>query len=246
VTDAARDAVLARIRGALRDVPADEPLTGEGRELPPLPGRGTPPVPSPTAGEALIDPAPASQARTPASAPADGPADRVRRFIERVEDYRAVVVRCEEAEVPVAVAAACERHGARRLVIAPGVPGAWLPPAVEPLRDDPPLPVAEIDAADGVITGAASAIAETGTFILDGGALSGRRVITLVPDLHICVVRAADIVASVPDAVSGLHEATRAGRAVTFVSGPSATSDIELDRVEGVHGPRRLEVIVAG
>jgi L-lactate dehydrogenase complex protein LldG len=95
-----------------------------------------------------------------------------------------------------------------------------------------------------VLTGCALAIAETGTIALDGGPRSGRRALTLVPDHHICLVEAADVVAGVPDGVQRLGEAARAGRPITLVSGPSATSDIELDRVEGVHGPRKLDVLV--
>jgi L-lactate dehydrogenase complex protein LldG len=95
-----------------------------------------------------------------------------------------------------------------------------------------------------VLTGCALAIAETGTIVLDGGARSGRRALTLVPDLHLCIVEAGTIVPSVPDAVGALGHAVAEGRPITLVSGPSATSDIELDRVEGVHGPRRLEVFV--
>jgi L-lactate dehydrogenase complex protein LldG len=102
----------------------------------------------------------------------------------------------------------------------------------------------ELDGVDGVLTGCALAIAETGTIVLDSGPRSGRRAITLVPDYHACVVEAADIVASVPDAVAELADAAAEGRPITLVSGPSATSDIELDRVEGVHGPRTLDVFV--
>ena len=95
-----------------------------------------------------------------------------------------------------------------------------------------------------MVTGCAVAIAETGTIALDGGELSGRRAATLVPDLHVCVVRAEQVVPGVPEAVAALGQAAAGGRPITLVSGPSATSDIELERVEGVHGPRRLEVVL--
>jgi L-lactate dehydrogenase complex protein LldG len=171
---------------------------------------------------------------------ADG--DPVALFCERVADYRADVRRVRASELPEAVAAACERRGARRLVVPPGdVPAIA---GLELVADDPPLPARELDGFDGVLTGCALAIAETGTIVLDGGARSGRRAISLVPDYHLCVVEEASIVAGVPDAVSQLQEAAAAGRPITLVSGPSATSDIELDRVEGVHGPRTLDVLV--
>jgi L-lactate dehydrogenase complex protein LldG len=115
---------------------------------------------------------------------------------------------------------------------------------VELVPDDPPLAARTLDEIGAALTGCALAIAETGTIVLDGAEASGRRALTLVPDLHVCVVHEEQIVASVPDAVDRLAEAARAGRPITLVSGPSATSDIELDRVEGVHGPRRLEVLV--
>ncbi len=110
--------------------------------------------------------------------------------------------------------------------------------------DDPPLSIADLDTLDAVVTGSALAIADTGTIVLDSGPRSGRRALTLIPDHHVCIVDAATVVPSVPDAVAALAEAAAAGRPITLVSGPSATSDIELDRVEGVHGPRTLDVVV--
>ena len=115
---------------------------------------------------------------------------------------------------------------------------------VEVVIDDPVLSPRALDGLDGVLTGCALAIAETGTIVLDGGERSGRRALTLVPDWHVCVVEAGAIVAGVPDAVAALAPAAAEGRPITLVSGPSATSDIELDRVEGVHGPRTLDVVV--
>ena len=167
--------------------------------------------------------------------------DVVDLFCTRVADYRAHVRRTDDPEA--AVRAACGAHGARRLARAPGV--ALDLAGIELVPDDPPLPVADLDRLDGVVTGCALAIAETGTIVLDGGAASGRRALTLVPDLHVCIVRADQVVASVPEAIAALAPAAGQGRSLTFVSGPSATSDIELQRVEGVHGPRRLEVVVA-
>jgi L-lactate dehydrogenase complex protein LldG len=153
-------------------------------------------------------------------------------FCERVADYKATVHRTTPGDLAARIKAVCAAHGATRL--AGTIEGF----------EDASLGARELDALDGVVTGCALGIAETGTIVLDGAEASGRRALTLVPDLHVCVVHEEQIVASVPDAVDRLAEAARAGRPITLVSGPSATSDIELDRVEGVHGPRRLEVLV--
>jgi L-lactate dehydrogenase complex protein LldG len=166
----------------------------------------------------------------------------VERFCERVAEYRATVQRVQRGGLADTVAATCARHGARRIAVPEGAPGEI--PGIELVVDAPPLSPRDLDGLDGVLTGCALAIAETGTIVLDGGARSGRRALTLVPDLHLCVVEAQTIVPSVPDAVGALRQAVSEGRPITLVSGPSATSDIELDRVEGVHGPRRLEVFV--
>jgi L-lactate dehydrogenase complex protein LldG len=120
-----------------------------------------------------------------------------------------------------------------------------VPHGVHAHLDDPPMSVDELDACDGVLTACAVAIALTGTIVLDAGPGQGRRALSLIPDLHICVVRAHQIVAGVPDGFGVLDRSLRMRRPLTFISGPSATSDIELTRVEGVHGPRRLEVVVA-
>jgi len=156
-------------------------------------------------------------------------------FVERVEDYRAVVVRCRPEEVEDRIADALPA-GARTLV-PDGLP--WQVPGA--VHDDH-LSAVELDHVDAVVTGASVAVAETGTIVLSHGPGQGRRALTLVPDLHVCVVRADQVVADVPDAFKLLD----ADQPSTWISGPSATSDIELDRVEGVHGPRRLHVIVAG
>ena len=175
---------------------------------------------------------------------AGGVPDVVELFCERVADYRATVSRSSAGGLGDAVGRALAERGSRRVAVAPGldieVPGAEL------VRDGPELVPADLDGLDAALTGCALGIAETGTVVLDGAPLSGRRALTLVPDHHVCVVRAEQVVASVPDAVAALAEAAGEGRPITFVSGPSATSDIELERVEGVHGPRKLDLIVAG
>jgi L-lactate dehydrogenase complex protein LldG len=188
----------------------------------------------------------------PRSAPVDMPRGppqparpaRAALFAERIADYRATVARCAPDALQETVAAVCRRHGARTLAAPGALPPAWLPSGCEVRIDEPALAIEQLDAVDGAITGAALAIAETGTIVLDGDGVSGRRALSLIPDLHICVVDEAQIVATVADGFEALADSARDGRPLTFVSGPSATSDIELKRVEGVHGPRRLEVIV--
>jgi L-lactate dehydrogenase complex protein LldG len=219
-----REQMLAAVRAALSDVPAGEPVSWS----PELEAE---------------DPAVHYQRAT--AAPAEQLAEL---FAERCGAYRATVTRCtEEAEaIRAAVAAACERAGVGAAVVPADLDGGWLAPQLAVRADDPPLPVDELDRCDGVITGCALAIALTGTIVLDAGPAQGRRALTLVPDTHVCVVGAAQIVHGVPEAIAALAGAAREGRPLTLISGPSATSDIELKRVEGVHGPRRLEVVIAG
>jgi L-lactate dehydrogenase complex protein LldG len=210
----ARDDILSRIRVALRDVSPGE-------------------VPEEVPVER------AYRQADPASRP-----ELVARFLERVAEYRAAVRRVAPAELPVAIAEACAARGVRRLAVPADLPEDWTPEGVELLRDAG-LTYEQLDAVDGVLTGCALAIAQTGTIVLDGGPLQGRRALTLLPDYHLCVVRDDQVVGLVPEAVGRLDEAAGAPmRPMTWISGPSATSDIELSRVEGVHGPRRLEVLV--
>lgn len=163
-----------------------------------------------------------------------GPAD-VDLFAERVADYRAVVVRCGEHEVAARIAEALPRDA--RVVVPEGLP--WDVPGAVP---DDGLTALDLDGLDAVVTAATVGIAATGTIVLSHGPGEGRRALTLVPDLHVCVVRADQVVTDVPDAVALLDP----GRPTTWISGPSATSDIELNRVEGVHGPRTLHVVLVG
>jgi L-lactate dehydrogenase complex protein LldG len=165
--------------------------------------------------------------------------DVVALFCARVSEYQATVTRVAAADLAGTVSDLCR---GQRIAVPPGGPDVLR--GVEVVIDDPPLSPEALDQLDGVMTGCALAIAETGTIVLDGGQRSGRRALTLVPDRHICIVEAASIVAGVPDAVAALAGAAAEGRPITLVSGPSATSDIELDRVEGVHGPRTLDVVV--
>jgi L-lactate dehydrogenase complex protein LldG len=157
---------------------------------------------------------------------------------ERLVDYRARVEHTAESLVARRVA---ELAGGGRIGIPSGLPPAWRP--ANAVVDDG-LSAHELDRLDGVLTGCTVAIAETGTLVLAGGPTEGRRALTLVPDLHVCVVRREQIVETVPEAFAALRGLER--RPLTFVSGPSATSDIELERVEGVHGPRTLVVLILG
>jgi L-lactate dehydrogenase complex protein LldG len=169
-------------------------------------------------------------------------------FAERAADYRAVVERVAADAVPDAVARALGGRptGHRPFVVPPGLPPGWLAGAesagVSVIGDDPPLELAALDAAAGVITGCAVAIAETGTIVLDHGPGQGRRAVTLVPDFHLVIVRSDQVAADLAAALARLDPSLP----LTLISGPSATSDIELVRVEGVHGPRNLHVLLAG
>ena len=213
--DVARDAVLGRIRHALRGVPEDQRGGHDAAEREYRRGDRTP------------------------------VAGRLDLLAERLEDYRATVQRCAPDDIAATAAEICVANAATSLVVPVDVPDQWRPSQVLVIDDNGQF-AAELDQIDGVLTGCAVAIAETGTIVLDGGATQGRRALTLVPDLHICVVRADQIEMLVPDAVERLTGAVAAARPLTFISGPSATSDIELSRVEGVHGPRRLHVLLIG
>jgi L-lactate dehydrogenase complex protein LldG len=211
---AAREEILRRIRTALDDVP--------GRE---------------TAGDVAV-------ARDYRQCDERPQAELIELLCERVGDYNAEIRRVAAAELAGAIETACADIGLTRVAVPPQLPARWRPKTVE-VVEDRGLSAADLDGLDGAITGCATAIAETGTLVLDGQALSGRRLLTLVPDHHICVVGAEQVVGQVPEGVAAVASAV-AERAVpvTFVSGPSASSDIELERVEGVHGPRHLLVLV--
>lgn len=224
----ARDEILGRIRAAVGAT-----------------GAAATPTATPAATSAA---AAAAAAADQASIPRDylaahvtaEPAGLADLLAENLADYRARVHRIgAAAEIAPLVRALI---GGPRLVVPPGLPADWIPDGggVEALTDEPPLSAAELDAADAVLTGCALAIAEIGTLVLDAGPGQGRRVLTLVPDHHICVVTPDRIVASLPEAIPRLVP----DRPLTWIAGPSATSDIELDRVEGVHGPRRLDVLL--
>ncbi|GAB3622834.1 LUD domain-containing protein [Mariniluteicoccus endophyticus] len=208
-----REKVLARVREALADVPADAEV-----EVPWTYGQPT------------------------------GVSDVLGLFVERVEDYRAVVERVPADGLGAAVAAALDMYGTKSIVAPPDLPDdvrqCIEDAGVRIVHDDPPLSARDLDAVGGVVTDSSVGIAETGTIVLDHGPGQGRRAISLVPDVHVCVVRGEDVVTDVPEAMARLAPAVRDGRPLTWISGPSATSDIELDRVEGVHGPRKLHVLL--
>ena len=215
----AREEILRRIRRATHDVPKDE----RPEDIPVERGY-----------------------RKEDDAPRD---EIVGRFAERVAEYEATVHRIDESDLPREIGEALERRSVRRLVVPADLLEGWIPEGVETLRDAvrTSLSNEELDRSDGVLTGCALGIAQTGTIVLDAGQGQGRRALTLLPDYHLCVVREDQIVGLVPEAFAMLEETVKnRGRAITFISGPSATSDIELNRVEGVHGPRTLEVLIAG
>ncbi len=171
-------------------------------------------------------------------------AARIELLCERIGDYRAEVRRVGAAELAAAIAEAFAARGAARVCVPRAVPAHWRAPGLEWVEDTQ-LPVDELDRVDGVLTGCTLAIAETGTIVLSAGPTEGRRALTLLPDLHVCVVDEQQVVETVPEAMAALADLVRVERRpLTFISGPSATSDIELSRVEGVHGPRQLIVLV--
>ncbi|MEW1805526.1 lactate utilization protein C [Pseudarthrobacter sp. NPDC080039] len=209
----AREDILTRIRTALQDSPEAPQIPREYRAAS---GMGT---------DELIE-----------------------LLVDRLVDYKAQVAVVQERDVPARIASLLE--GAKTYVVPEGLDAGWLAGRADDgtgssrrRTDSPaePLSVAGLDGIDAVVTGSAVAVAETGTIILDGSANQGRRAISLVPDHHICVVKAADIAGILPEALRRIDGT----RPITMISGPSATSDIELERVEGVHGPRRLDVIIA-
>jgi L-lactate dehydrogenase complex protein LldG len=214
----ARDEVLGRVRSALADVPAEE--------------------------QAADVPVTREYARSLGLSPEA----TVERFAERLADYGADVRRCSAGEEARVVGEALAANGARRVGIPVDLPAALRPPGVDLVEDDglPTRGADGLEGLDAVVTTCSLAIAETGTICLTGDVGDGRRALTLVPDLHVCVVPVGLVVGSVPEGISGLAAAARGGRPITLASGPSATSDIEMNRVAGVHGPRRLVVVLVG
>ncbi|OXS30617.1 LutC/YkgG family protein [Streptomyces sp. XY006] len=168
----------------------------------------------------------------------------VELLAENLADYRAIVHRTDEDGLAGLIAALLEKRGSASVLVPPGLDEGWLAATgVTRVADGADSTPDQLDRVDSVVTACAVAIAETGTIVLDGSPDQGRRRITLVPDHHVCVVRVPDqVVSSVPQGLERLDPA----RPLTWISGPSATSDIELDRVEGVHGPRALEVVLVG
>ena len=212
----ARDVILSRIRQAnAAAASANQPTGSLGAPAPDLP---TLPDPATVTGELL------------------------ELFVERTVDYRAVVEKAPSDQVAARVAAAVD--GANGVLVPDGFPTEWASGIPAGTVQADPGSADKLDHIEGVVTTSTASIAETGTIVLDHAAGQGRRALTLVPDLHVCVVPASTIHRTVPEAMSALRLSVESGRPMTWISGPSATSDIELERVEGVHGPRRLHVIV--
>jgi len=218
----ARDEILSRVRDAVADVTTP-------------PRAGT--VVSSSAGAA------GSGDR------AEGPArdETLALFAENVADYRATVLRTTGEKVPGVLADVLVGLGCRSVVVPTGLDPAWLsrlPDTVTTLAESEATSHRQLDAVDAVVTASSVAIAVTGTIVLDHDTGQGRRELTLVPDTHVCVVAERDVVHDVSDAVARLRPGPGSARPLTWISGPSATSDIELQRVEGVHGPRTLVVVI--
>jgi L-lactate dehydrogenase complex protein LldG len=165
--------------------------------------------------------------------------DGLDAFLERLAHYDARAIKTNETDLAATIATTLADRTAYNIITPDGVPSGWLT-TVNQIKDTPPLDNDALDGADGVVTTCALAIAQTGTIILDGGPGMGRRALTLLPDYHLCVVHTEQIVTSVPEALARLDPA----RPLTFISGPSATVDIEMVRVKGVHVTRTLDVIL--
>jgi len=169
------------------------------------------------------------------------PEARMELFAARLYEYGASVYRCTAAQIADAVAQALTQRRHTAIVVSHGVPASWLPDGFEFVEDDA-LSYAALDQSNGVLTGCEAAVAFTGTIILRHGPGQPRRAVTLVPDYHLCVVRAEQVVETFPEAIRRVEEFRAAP--LTTISGPSATSDIEMTRVKGVHGPRTLDVVL--
>ena len=214
--NAAKEEILNRIQRALRDVPVDE-STDESQLTRDYRKTGT------------------------------EREENVWLFAERVGDYKAEVTKTDATHLAETINEHLARHGIKKLVVPQDIPDEWLSDDIDLLRDSPekPLKHIQLDDSDGVLSGCALAVAQTGSIVLDSGEKQGRRVLTLLPDYHLCIVFEDQIVGIVPEAFEKLNDKMKTdGPPVTFISGPSATSDIELNRVEGVHGPRQLDVII--
>lgn len=215
----AKEEMLQRIKSALRNVPSDE-----------------------TPDDITVDRGYYQKGELSKS-------ERIDLFVERAGEYKATVKRVKIGEIKNHIAEACNRQNAKEIAVPEGFDKSWLPDNIRPHFDDPkePLSHEELDQVDGVISTCALAVAQTGTIILDAGAGQGRRVLSLLPDYHLCIVMEDQIVELIPEGFEHFNSIIKKdGPPITFISGPSATSDIELSRVEGVHGPRRLDILVVG
>ena len=252
----AREEILARIRRALADVPRDDEAAKQAEASRPSTDAPSDPPPAADAPAAALAEPPTDTPSATAQTVLRGyltehgrrsETENVDLLAENLADYRAQVHHATELTLAGTIARLLTERGSSSVAIPEALPEAWLaelPASVAAVPDSADLTPRRLDEVQSVISGCALAIAETGTIILDGGPGQGRRLLTLVPDHHICVVRVPEqVVSSVPRALEpggGLSPT----RPQTWIAGPSATSDIELDRVEGVHGPRRLEVIL--
>jgi len=165
---------------------------------------------------------------------------RIDLMIERLREYDAEVAECAPDALPAAIAAQLAASGRRRFVAPPGLPSEWLAPQFE-WTIDHDLPTAEVEQAEGVVTTCFCAVADSGTIVLHHSPSEGRRVLSLLPDWHLCILRASQIVETLPEYFSLCRQPPSL---VTWISGPSATADIEMTRIKGVHGPRFLHVIL--